>query len=97
MGNRAVSSTGIRAIATLAVLILAPLIYAYGLVAPLTPSHGDGAPAVLDVVGFWVLPLGMLASIWGWDRSVVGRASAALVFAAVFGSYLWVAWLILAS
>ncbi len=85
-----ISSTGSRAAATLASFFFAIAVYVVGLLAPLTPSYGT--PSLLHLVVFWVFPLGLLASNWLWDRSIVGRAFAGLLLVSVFLSYLWISY-----
>ena len=74
----------------MALLLLSPAIYIVGLIAPLTPSYGT--PNLLHIVGFWLAPMGLLASIWFWDRSVLGRASASILLVAILTSYIWIAY-----
>ena len=85
-----ISSKGSRAAATLASSFLALAVYAVGLLAPLTPSYGT--PSLIHLVVFWVLPMGLLASVWLWDRSIVGRVSASLLLVSVLLSYLWISY-----
>ena len=85
-----ISSKGSRAAATLVSLLLALAVYAVGLLSPLTPSYGT--PNLLHLTVFWMFPLGLLASVWLWDQSAVGRVSASLLLGSVLVSYLWIAY-----
>jgi hypothetical protein len=83
-----ISSKGGRAAATFASYLLAIAIYAVGLLSPLTPSYGT--PSIFQLIVFWVFPMGLLASVWIWDHSVVGRLFATMLFLSILASYIWI-------
>lgn len=68
-------------------LLVAPLVYMAGLLSPLTPSYG--MPGVIDLVVFWLLPMGWLAAVWLRDKSFPGRAITGGLLVLIFGSYIW--------
>ena len=84
------SSVGRAVRATLGVLVLAPLWFGLGLLSPLTPS--EGAPSLVALLAFWVAPMISLASVWAWDKSVVGRLGATAVFLLILVPYLVLIW-----
>ena len=82
------TSTGKTAIKSLLVVLVSPVVYVVGLIAPLTPT--EGYPTVLSLLGFWLLPMAALAAVWTWDRSIVGRVTSSVVFVLILASYAWI-------
>ena len=93
VGSVMLTSSGKAALATLGTLVLAPVWFGLGLIAPLTPSEGN--PSLLNLLCFWLAPMGFLACVWTWDKSVVGRCSAGILLAAILLAYAWLMWPIL--
>ena len=85
------SSSGKTALGTLAAVLVAPVWFGLGLIAPLTPSQG--APSVLSLLGFWLAPMALLAGVWFWDRSVLGRTTASGLLLLILAPYSW--WILL--
>ncbi len=81
------ASSGRKALLTIGTLIGAPLWFAFGLIAPLTPS--TGFPSLWELLVFWVAPLVALGSIWVWDGSLIARCTSIVVLALVLLPYLW--------
>ena len=86
----AVANKSIRALAVIALLGLALLLFAFGLLAPLTPS--EGVVSIGALVSFWLLPTLLVASIFWIDRSHTARILATIELLGIFLFGAWVLW-----
>jgi hypothetical protein len=76
--------------------LLAPIWFCFGLIAPLTPS--EGMPTLASLFVFWLVPMALLAGVWVWDHSVIGRGLSATLLVLILAFYSWlVLWPVLSS
>ncbi len=85
-----IANKSIRALAVLVLLGLAILLFAFGLLAPLTPS--EGAASIGALISFWLVPILMVASIFWIDRSRTARVLATIELLGIFLFGAWVLW-----
>jgi hypothetical protein len=80
-----------RTVVAISLNLVGVLLYAVGLIGPLTPS--EGMPNLVDVIVFAVCPVGLLVISLFISRWLAARLIASLEIAGIAGFTGWLLWL----